>query len=86
VFLILPVKANIFVPLLFSVPTAAYHSQPLSKIKGTEAYVSTLFIFVGFSNKPFSAGNGGLGVGIPLFPSIDLIKAISSPHTKAPAP
>ena len=39
-----------------------------------------------FSNKPFSAGKGGLGVGIPRLPSIDAIKAVSSPQTKAPAP
>ena len=50
------------------------------------AYVSTLLIIVGFPQTPLWAGKGGLGFGIPRSPSIDLINAVSSPQTKAPAP
>jgi len=32
------------------------------------------------------AGKGGRDRGIPRFPSIDPMSAVSSPHTKAPAP
>ena len=32
------------------------------------------------------AGKGGLGRGTPLWPSIEAIRAVSSPHTNAPAP
>ena len=50
------------------------------------AYVSTLFISVGFINRPAFAGNGGFKRGLPLLPSIDSSNAVSSPHTNAPAP
>ncbi|MBV6504834.1 MAG: hypothetical protein ILNGONEN_00387 [Syntrophorhabdaceae bacterium] len=53
---------------------------------GSVPSVSTLFMIVGQSNKPDIAGNGGLERGAPLFPSIDAISAVSSPHTNAPAP
>ena len=52
----------------------------------TAAKVSTLFTTVGQSYKPFTAGNGGLMRGLPLLPSNDSSKAVSSPQTKAPAP
>ncbi len=52
----------------------------------TFAKVSTLFIMVGFSHKPFSAGKGGRERGIPLLPSMEAIRAVSSPQTNAPAP
>ena len=81
-----PVSANVFVPLDVSVPIFANQSAPLRTITGTFASVSTLLINVGLPNKPLFAGNGGFGLGIPLSPSIDAIKAVSSPHTKAPAP
>ena len=55
-------------------------------ITGTFASVSTLLIRVGLPNNPLFAGNGGFGLGIPLSPSIEAIKAVSSPQTKAPAP
>ena len=45
-----------------------------------------MLTIVGLLNKPDSAGNGGLTTGSPLLPSIDEIKAVSSPHTNAPAP
>ena len=45
-----------------------------------------MLINVGRPNKPLFAGNGGLGLGIPRSPSIDAIRAVSSPQTNAPAP
>ena len=84
--MILPAKANTLVPLDFSVPILAKLSAPSKKITGIFANVSTLLTIVGLLNKPCSAGNGGLTTGSPLLPSIDEIKAVSSPHTKAPAP
>ena len=44
-----------------------------------------MLMVVGFSQRPFVAGNGGLGLGIALLPSMAAIIAVSSPHTKAPA-
>src|SRR3990172_2243013 len=86
VLFIFPVRANTLVPLLFSVPKEAYQSPPLVMIWGTLAQVSTLFMFEGFPQTPFWAGKGGLGFGIPLFPSMEFIRAVSSPQTNAPAP
>ena len=37
-------------------------------------------------SNPEVAGKGGRERGIPRFPSMDAIKAVSSPQTKAPAP
>ena len=84
--LTLPTKAKVLVPLLSSVPHRANHSALFLNIRDTEARVSTLFITVGFPQRPDVAGKGGLGLGIPLLPSIDAISAVSSPQTKAPAP
>ena len=67
-------------------PIDANHSAPLLIIAVILAKVSTLFITVGCSNKPFIAGKGGLGLGVPLFPYIEDKSAVSSPHTNAPAP
>ena len=83
---ILPVSANTLVPFDFSVPKPAYQSAPLVIIAATLPKVSTLLIFVGFPQSPATAGNGGLGRGIPRLPSIDAINAVSSPQTNAPAP
>ncbi len=82
----LPASAKTFVPLLFSVPIAAYAAAPFVIIHGTLAYVSTLLLFVGFCQRPFSAGKGGLILGMPRSPSMDANRAVSSPQTKAPAP
>ena len=41
---------------------------------------------VGLCHNPSIAGKGGRGLGIPRCPSIDARIAVSSPHTKAPAP
>ena len=85
-FLTRPARANIFVPLLFSVPSFAYQSPPSRIMRGIWANVSTLLIRVGEPHNPTSAGNGGRGRGVPRLPSIDAISAVSSPQTKAPAP
>ena len=86
VFLTFPTKENVLVPLLSSVPCSMNLLCPACIINDTLAMVSTLFITVGFPHRPEVVGNGGLVLGIPLLPSIDAIKAVSSPHTKAPAP
>ena len=41
---------------------------------------------VGRPNRPFLAGKGGRGRGSPRMPSMLVIRAVSSPQTKAPAP
>ncbi len=81
-----PVMAKVLVPGLVFVPTARKASAPFNRIKGTLAKVSTLFILVGFPQYPDCAGKGGLSLGIPRSPSMEAIRAVSSPHTKAPAP
>jgi len=81
-----PATANTLVPLLLSVPQAAYLSAPFRMIQGTLAKVSTLLMLVGFPHNPFTAGKGGLGRGVPRFPSMEAMRAVSSPQTKAPAP
>ena len=81
-----PPNANTFVPFEFSVPMFEYQSAPFSIILVIFAYVSTLFIKVGFPHSPSFAGYGGFNLGCPLLPSIDSNKAVSSPQTKAPAP
>ena len=81
-----PVSAKVFVPFEVSVPICENQSAPLRRITGTLAKVSTLLINVGLPNRPLFAGNGGFGLGIPRSPSIDAIRAVSSPQTNAPAP
>ena len=74
-------------PLLVLVPTAA---EPLGAAGrpavGRLASVSTLLMIVGLPNRPLTAGNGGRGRGMPRRPSMLWIRAVSSPHTNAPAP
>ena len=86
VFVIFPVRAKTLVPLLRAVPMPANHSAPLRIIGATLAKVSTLLISVGMPHKPETAGYGGRGRGVPRWPSIEAISAVSSPQTKAPAP
>ena len=81
-----PPNANTFVPFDFSVPIELYHFAPFKIIFVIFAYVSTLFISVGFCHNPQFAGNGGFNLGLPLLPSIDSKSAVSSPQTNAPAP
>ncbi len=82
----LPERAKTLVPLLFSVPMAANHSQPLRMMWRMVARVSTLLITEGLPHSPLTAGKGGLGRGWPRRPSTEAMSAVSSPQTKAPAP
>src|SRR3972149_1464243 len=50
---------------------------------GILANVSTLLMLVGFPQSPATAGKGGRVRGIPRRPSIEAIRAVSSPQTKA---
>src|ERR1043165_9953292 len=63
-----PAEIN-FVPVDFPIPILAYSSPPLLIIGTTAASVSTLFTTVGQSQTPFTAGNGGLILGLPRLPS-----------------
>ena len=85
-FLMSPVRANILVPLLLWVPRPAYQPPPWRIIWGMLARVSTLLSTVGFFQSPDTAGNGGRGRGMPRLPSMEVMSAVSSPQTKAPAP
>ena len=55
-------------------------------VTGMFAHVSTLLMIVGLPQSPACAGNGGFGVGMPRFPSMERSRAVSSPQTNAPAP
>ena len=50
------------------------------------ASVSTLLSTLGLSHRPLTAGNGGRGRGSPRLPSMEVMRAVSSPQTKAPEP
>ncbi len=50
------------------------------------ANVSTLLSTLGLSHRPLTAGNGGRGRGSPRLPSMEVMRAVSSPQTKAPEP
>src|SRR3954470_16631908 len=85
----LPQTEYSFVPVLFGLsarPNFLYHSAPLFKMCGTAASVSTLLMVVGWPNRPATAGNGGLMRGLPRRPSMEFIRAVSSPQMYAPAP
>ena len=58
-----PPNANTFVPFEVSVPIDEYHSAPFNIICAIFAYVSTLFINVGFPHNPLCAGYGGFTLG-----------------------
>ncbi|MBA7588236.1 hypothetical protein ES708_30288 [subsurface metagenome] len=82
-----PTKQKVFVPLLFSVPTLANQSAPFKIIRGMLERVSTLLRTVGLPKSPASVVRGrGRVFGIPLFPSMERVRAVDSPQTKAPAP
>ncbi len=86
VLLILPPRAKTLVPLDLPMPMAEYHSAPFLMIMAMLAMVSTLLMDVGLPHTPATAGNGGLGEGMPRLPSMEAIRAVSSPQTNAPAP
>lgn len=67
--------SNTFVPEFRSRPNEANHEPPRRQIVGATATVSTLVTVVGQPNRPISAGNGGLSLGLPCLPSRDSIKA-----------
>ena len=83
---IFPANAKTFVPVDFFAPILLYQLAPLLIIWQIFAKVSTLLTQVGFCHNPFSEVLGGFIVGSPLWPSMECIKAVASPHTKAPAP
>lgn len=68
------------VPEFFSRPKEANHDAPRLKIVGATATVSTFDTVVGHPNSPTSAGKGGLSLGLPCFPSILSMRAVSSPQ------
>ena len=82
----LPTSEKTFVPALLALPVSVNQAGPLETIGATLYQVSTLLMLVGFPYRPFCAGNGGRDRGRPDWPSSDAISAVSSPHTKAPAP
>ena len=52
VFTTLPVRAKVLVPELPSVPMPLYQPEPLRRMPGTLANVSTLFSTVGLPHRP----------------------------------
>ena len=82
----LPTKAKVLVPLLCSGAVLGEPVGPVFRIIAAQARVSTLLMTVGLPHRPETAGNGGRGRGVPRLPSIEAIRAVSSPQTKAPAP
>ena len=50
-------------PVFFDLPKLENHLEPLRRIVGTTAIVSTLFTIVGQPYKPTRAGKGGLSLG-----------------------
>src|SRR4030043_1806779 len=86
VFFTLPTMEKTFVPLLPAVPIFEYQSAPLEIMIGTLFQVSTLLRLLGLSQRPLSVVWICLALGSPTFPSIEAIKAVDSPQTKAPPP
>ena len=75
-----------FVPVDLPTPILAYSAPVMSMIGTIAAIDSTLFTTVGLSQSPFTAGNGGFSLGLPLLPSRDSSNAVSSPQIYAPPP
>ena len=82
----MPPRANTLVPGESSVPYFLNQLAPLFIIAGILANVSTLFKQVGEFHRPRFEGIYVFILGSPRLPSIEFIRAVSSPHTKAPAP
>ena len=59
----LPEIQKILVPVFFGLPKLENHLEPLLKIVGTTAIVSTLLTIVGQPYKPIRAGKGGFSLG-----------------------
>lgn len=64
-----PEIQNNLVPLLLGLPNDENHEAPLLIIVGQTATVSTFVTVVGQLKTPLFAGNGGLSLGLPGFPS-----------------
>jgi len=63
-----------------------YQSAPLAMMCGNIGPRFHIMIEVGFPHKPECTGNGGLALGKARLPSMDAMREVSSPQTKAPAP
>src|SRR5215813_7146388 len=81
-----PETEYIRVPPCVLVPSPANQAAPRSMIGGTQHNVSTLLTMVGWPKAPLMAGNGGLILGQPFFPSSEDRSPVSSPQIYAPAP
>ena len=68
------------VPRLLGLPNEENHEAPLRMIVGQTATVSTFVTVVGHLKTPLLAGNGGLSLGLPGFPSRDSISPVSYPQ------
>lgn len=75
-----PEMQNSFVPLLLGRPKEENQDAPLLMIVGQTATVSTLVTVVGQLKTPLLAGNGGLSLGFPGFPSKLSISPVYSPQ------
>ncbi len=65
------------VPLLLGLPNEENQEPPLLRMVGQTATVSTLVTVVGQLKTPLLAGNGGLSLGFPGFPSKLSISPVS---------
>ena len=75
-----PEIQNNLVPRLLGLPKEANHEAPLLMMVGQTATVSTFVTVVGQLKTPLLAGNGGLSLGFPCFPSKLSINPVYSPH------
>src|SRR4029077_4672057 len=75
-----PDTQNSLVPVDIPLPVRANASPPSSTIGSALTSVSTLFATVGCPKRPTSTGKGGLLLGSPRYPSIELNSAVSSPQ------
>src|SRR5512139_455838 len=82
----LPESVKILVPLLSVVPMDEYHSPPLPMMIGMFEKVSALLMTVGLPQSPATAGNGGRTLGMARLPSMDSMRAVSSPQMNASVP
>mmetsp|Transcript_37599 Transcript_37599/g.93363 ORF Transcript_37599/g.93363 Transcript_37599/m.93363 type:complete len:207 (+) Transcript_37599:683-1303(+) len=81
-----PEMQKSLVPVLFLRPKPANQSPPRRIIVGATATVSTLVTVVGQPYRPAFAGKGGLSLGLPVLPSRDSSRPVSSPQMYAPPP
>ena len=79
-------KQTNLVPADFLLPIEENFSAPFKSMPAAAARVSTLLTTVGFLYNPSVTGKGGLTSTSALRPSIEAIKAVSSPQIYAPCP